>query len=131
MKALRISREVWAMAVVLVVGLVVIADLVYGIWQLQARLERIQAADEALQPLLARAEDQHDSLVNRREDSSLTETAEKWARVHLGWARPGEVVLSVPLAPPAAAPSPVTPPPTPTPAPSLWQRLQAWLSGES
>lgn len=128
MKSLRISREVWAMAVVLVIGLAVVANLAYGIWQLQARLEQIQAADEALQPLLAQARERHDNLVKQQQGASQAEAAERWARVHLGWARPGEIVLSVPLAPSAATPSPVAPPAPPT-APSFWQRLQAWLSG--
>jgi cell division protein FtsB len=129
MKPVQISREVWAMAVIAVVGLAIIASLVHGIWQLEVRLEKIRATEAALQPLLASAEEHHASLLDQQSGTSLTESAEKWARVHLGWARPGEVVLSVPLTPSAATPTPAATPASPT-SPSLWQRLQAWLNGE-
>jgi len=100
----RPSQNTWAIPVLLGVCLVMIFLLGRGISDQIERLERIQAAQAQLQSYIDQEQEYNQALQAELEEVTSPEFPEKWGRENLHWARPGEVVLSIPAPTPGPIP---------------------------
>jgi cell division protein FtsB len=90
-------KEVYVVAVGVLIGLAILAVLARGIWAQVAQLQLIQAAQDELQPLIELEEERQDQLLQYKARVLSPEYVEEWARVYGGLVFPGEVRLEVSL----------------------------------
>jgi cell division protein FtsB len=129
---MRIGREWWVVFGLVLVGLLVVAGLVQGIWDQVELLRRIQAADAELAPLVAHAKQRNDDLLAELEHVSSPQYPEEWAREYFGVAGSGEVVLRGSLPEDEeTAPSPAVATVIEAEQDPLWVRLWRWMSGNN
>lgn len=100
----RPTRNAWAIPVVLGVFLLMIFLLGRGISDQVERLERIRAAQAQLQSYIDQEQEYNRALQVELEEVTSPDFPEKWGRENLHWARPGEVVLSIPVPTPSPFP---------------------------
>ncbi|HID89549.1 MAG TPA: hypothetical protein EYP52_07560 [Anaerolineae bacterium] len=100
----RPTRNAWAIPVVLGVCLLMIFLLGRGISDQVERLERIRAAQAQLQSYIDQEQEYNRALQVELEEVTSPDFPEKWGRENLHWARPGEVVLSIPVPTPSPFP---------------------------
>ncbi|HEY76071.1 MAG TPA: hypothetical protein G4O00_07815 [Thermoflexia bacterium] len=92
----RLSQNFWAIPIILGTCLLLIFLLGRNIPEQVERLEKIQDAQAQLQPYIDRERQYNQALQEELEEVASPEFVEKWARENQRWARPGEVVLSLP-----------------------------------
>lgn len=90
-------KEVYVVAVGVLIGLAILAVLARGIWAQVAQLQLIQAAQDELQPLIELEEERQDQLLQYKARVLSPVYVEEWARVYGGLVFPGEVRLEVSL----------------------------------